>query len=57
METEFRFCELRSEGRTLAGRAVVYGDIARVGSGGERFLPGAFGADVSKAGRDFEHGS
>ena len=46
METEFRFCELRREGRTLSGQGVVYGDVARVGSRAERFLPGAFGADV-----------
>ena len=47
METEFRFCELRREGRTLSGQGIVYGDVARVGNRSERFLPGAFG-DVSK---------
>ena len=48
MKTEFRFCELRREGRTLSGRGVVYGDVANVGGRPERFLPGAFGANVSK---------
>ena len=47
MKTEFRFCELRREGRTLSGRGVVYGDVANIGGRPERFLPGAFG-DVSK---------
>ena len=46
MKTEFRFCEVRREGRVLSGQAVVYGDVARVGARAERFLPGAFGADV-----------
>ena len=46
MTTEFRYCEVRREGRTLSGRGIVYGDVAKVGSRGERFLPGAFGADV-----------
>ena len=46
-KTEFRFCELRREGRTLSGQGIVYGDVARVGGRSERFLPGAFG-DVSK---------
>ena len=47
MKTEFRFCELRREGRKLSGRGIVYGDTARIGNRAERFLPGAFG-DVSK---------
>ena len=46
MKTEYRFCELRREGRTLSGQGIVYGDVARVGNRSERFLPGAFG-DVS----------
>ena len=46
MKTEFRFCEVRREGRTLSGQGIVYGDVARVGARAERFLPGAFGADV-----------
>ena len=45
--TEYRFCEVRREGRTLSGRGVVYGDVANIGGRSERFLPGAFG-DVSK---------
>ena len=45
-DTEFRFCELRREGRVLEGTAISYGDVARVGARAERFLPGAFGADV-----------
>ena len=47
METEYRFCEFRREGRKLSGKGIVYGDTARVGNRSERFLPGAFG-DVSK---------
>ena len=43
---EYRFCELRREGRTLEGKAIAYGDTARIGARSERFLPGAFGADV-----------
>ena len=46
-KTEFRFCEVRREGRVLEGKAITYGDVARVGSRAERFVPGAFG-DVSK---------
>ena len=46
MKTEFRFCEVRREGRALSGQGIVYGDVARVGTRSERFLPGAFGADV-----------
>ena len=46
MGTEFRFCEVRRDGRTLVGQAIVYGDLARVGTRTERFLPGALGADV-----------
>ena len=45
-DTEFRFCELRREGRVLEGTAISYGDVARVGARAERFLPGAFGGDV-----------
>ena len=44
MKTEFRFCEVRREGRVLAGKAITYGDVASVGSGRERFVPGAFGS-------------
>ena len=44
--TEYRFCEVRREGRTLSGQGIVYGDVARVGARAERFLPGALGADV-----------
>ena len=46
MKTEYRFCEVRREGRILSGQGIVYGDVARVGARAERFLPGAFGADV-----------
>ena len=46
MTTEYRFCEVRREGRVLEGTALVYGDVARIGSRTERFLPGALGADV-----------
>ena len=46
MKTEYRFCEVRREGRVLSGLGIVYGDVARVGARAERFLPGAFGADV-----------
>ena len=45
-DTEFRFCELRREGRVLEGTAISYSDVARVGARAERFLPGAFGVDV-----------
>ena len=43
-KTEYRFCEVRREGRVLEGRAITYGDVARVGSSRERFVPGAFGS-------------
>ena len=46
MTTEFRYCEVRREGRTLEGTAISYSDVARVGGRSERFSPGAFGADV-----------
>ena len=46
MTTEFRYCEVRREGRVLSGAGIVYGDVARIGSRAERFLPGALGADV-----------
>lgn len=39
---EFRFSELRAEGRTLSGEAVVYGDVAALPWGEERIEPGAF---------------
>ena len=45
---ERRFCELRGEGRTLAGVAIVYGDTAELPWGAERFEAGAFG-DVGAA--------
>ena len=40
--------ELRasSDGRTLIGRAVPYGETATIGSGTERFMPGAFAAQL-----------
>ena len=49
MTNEFRYCEIRAEGRVLEGVAVSYSDVARIGSRAERFLPGAFGADVGGA--------
>ena len=45
---ERRYCELRSEGRTLTGTAVAYGDVARLPFGRERIVAGAFG-DLSQA--------
>ena len=42
-EPEIRFCELRAEGRTLQGEALVYGDVAEFPWGRERVEPGAFG--------------
>ena len=41
MEPERRYAAFRVSGRTLTGRALVYGDVAP--SLGERFMPGAFG--------------
>ena len=49
MTNEFRYCEIRAEGRVLEGTALAYGDLARIGSRAERFLAGAFGADVGGA--------
>ena len=45
-QTEYRFCELRADldKRELAGRAIVYGDVADFGGGvRESFRAGAFG--------------
>lgn len=39
---EHRYCELRAEGRTLEGEAIVYGDEAVFPWGRERIEPGAF---------------
>ena len=40
-ETEHRYAELqRGDGRTLRGKAVVYGDLAQIGTRRERFAPG-----------------
>ena len=44
--SERRFVELRQEGRTLSGVAIVYGSEARIMGFRERFEAGAFG-DVS----------
>ena len=41
--TEFRYTELRQQGRTLAGVAIAYGDVARSFFGHEKFIAGAFG--------------
>lgn len=47
-ETEHRYAELqRGDGRTLRGKAVVYGDLAQIGTRRERFAPGAFGPNVA----------
>ena len=43
MLAEKRYCELRSEGRTLVGDAIVYGDEAVFPWGRERIEAGAFG--------------
>ena len=43
MTTERRYCELRAEGRTLEGDAIVYGDVATFPWGRERIQSGAFG--------------
>lgn len=40
---EYRFLEVRAEGRMLTGAALVYGDTARLPFGLERFQAGAFG--------------
>ena len=45
---EKRFLELRSEGRSIVGAALRYGDTARTPGGLERFEAGAFG-DVGNA--------
>ena len=46
MESGYRFCELRADldKRELAGRAIVYGDVATIGAGiRESIRAGAFG--------------
>ena len=46
MEAERRFAEFRVEGEgVIAGTAIRYGDLARVGSFAERFEPGALRFD------------
>ena len=55
MEDERRFCEFRVAGRTLTGRAMTYGDVSP--SLGERFLPGAFGADIQAPDLNLQHDS
>ena len=42
-EPEHRYCEISSEGRTLEGDAIVYGDVATFPWGRERIQSGAFG--------------
>ncbi|MDE0331473.1 MAG: HK97 family phage prohead protease [Nitrospinae bacterium] len=42
MNPERRYCELRTEGRTFEGEALVYGDEAVFSWGRERIEPGAF---------------
>ena len=40
MATEFRYAELESNGRTLAGVAITYGEVAQIpGVGRETFMP------------------
>ena len=46
-------CEFRVSGRTLTGRALVFGDIAPEHR--ERFEPGAFGADVAAPVLNLQH--
>ena len=48
MKLERRQTELRSQGRTLAGTAIRYGDIAELPWGREKFIPGAF-ADLANS--------
>ena len=44
MKPEYRYCEIRQDGRTLEGVAIRYGDVARIGvRARERFEPRAFG--------------
>ena len=43
MPTEKRYSEFRSEGNTLAGVAITYNEVTKIGSTQERFEPGAFG--------------
>ena len=42
-EFEYRFLEVRAEGRTLTGVALAYGDVARTPFGEETIEAGAFG--------------
>ena len=42
-EMEYRYFEIRAEGRRLSGVALVYGDTARTPFGEEVFEAGAFG--------------
>ena len=44
---EFRYCELRQDGRNLYGVAMRYGSEARIYGQRERFTPGAFGQVAS----------
>lgn len=43
MESEFRFAELRAEGRELSGILIRYGDVALLPAFREEFKAGAFG--------------
>ena len=53
MEPERRFAAFRVAGRTLTGRALVYGDVAPEFR--ERFMPRAFGADVEAPALTLQH--
>lgn len=54
MEPEFRYAAFRSseDGRTLSGRALVYGDVSP--DFRERFMPGAFG-DIGPVALNLQH--
>lgn len=46
-ELERRFVEVRTDGRTVSGVAVPYGEVTTLPGFRERFAAGAFGADVA----------
>lgn len=53
MEPERRYAAFRVSGRTLSGRALVYGDVAP--QFGERFVPGAFGTVPETMALNLQH--
>ena len=52
MESEFRYAPFAVAGRTLTGRAIVYGDVSPQFR--ERFEPGAFG-EIPPVGLNLQH--